>query len=168
MLLPTKEQSTVSITSSQLSWDSSQISIRAWVDDVLAWIPSCEQSFAPLIEHGYVLTSHGRVIVTSKEHAIAVYPRICTPYSLHSPSQLEPTFNLSIASLPAAIRARTRSATSADASSAPTSLTLPTEPSDHYVISPEILANVDQQLMETILKTVESVATRNMLRDNCN
>eukprot|EP00965_Chrysotila_dentata_P021247 703526-Pleurochrysis_carterae.AAC.1 len=66
-----KEPSAVS--NPQPSWDSSQISIRAWVDDVLAWIPTCDQSFAPLIEHGYVLTSHGRVVVTSKEHAIAVY-----------------------------------------------------------------------------------------------
>eukprot|EP00965_Chrysotila_dentata_P212938 6187337-Pleurochrysis_carterae.AAC.1 len=56
-----KDPVTVSI--SQPSWDSSQISIRAWVDDLLAWIPTCEQSFAPLIEQGYVLTSHGRVVI---------------------------------------------------------------------------------------------------------
>eukprot|EP00965_Chrysotila_dentata_P121116 4005810-Pleurochrysis_carterae.AAC.1 len=56
-----KEHSNVSAT--QPSWDSSQISIRAWVDDVLAWTPTCDQSYAPLIEHGYVLTSHGRVVV---------------------------------------------------------------------------------------------------------
>eukprot|EP00965_Chrysotila_dentata_P143453 4739789-Pleurochrysis_carterae.AAC.1 len=31
-----------------------------------------------------------------------------------------------------------------------------------------MLANVDRQLMETILKTVEGVATRTMLRENCN
>eukprot|EP00965_Chrysotila_dentata_P023215 769709-Pleurochrysis_carterae.AAC.1 len=67
-----KEQSAVS--NPQPSWDTSQISIRAcWVDDVLACIPTCDQSYAPLIEHGCVLTSHGRVVVTSKEHAIAVY-----------------------------------------------------------------------------------------------
>eukprot|EP00965_Chrysotila_dentata_P103160 3405979-Pleurochrysis_carterae.AAC.2 len=91
-----------------------------------------------------------------------------TPYSLHSPSPLEPTFTQSIATLPAANRARTRSATPAVASSVPTSLTLPREASDHNVISPEMLANVDRQLMETILRTAESVATRNMLRDNRN
>eukprot|EP00965_Chrysotila_dentata_P158205 5226611-Pleurochrysis_carterae.AAC.1 len=62
-----------SVSSTQPSWDSSQISIRAWVDDVLTWIPTCDQSFAPLIENGYVITSHGRVVVASKEHAIAVY-----------------------------------------------------------------------------------------------
>eukprot|EP00965_Chrysotila_dentata_P131919 4361270-Pleurochrysis_carterae.AAC.1 len=54
-----KEPSSISTT--QPSWDSSQISIRAWVDDVLTWIPTCDQSFAPLIENGYVITSHGRV-----------------------------------------------------------------------------------------------------------
>eukprot|EP00965_Chrysotila_dentata_P075317 2487353-Pleurochrysis_carterae.AAC.1 len=84
-----------------------------------------------------------------------------------SPSPLDPVFNLAVASLPAAVRARTRSATSADASSAPTTLTLPAEAADHYVVSPEMLANVDRQLMESISKTVESVATRSMLRDNC-
>eukprot|EP00965_Chrysotila_dentata_P212335 6186968-Pleurochrysis_carterae.AAC.6 len=50
----------------------------------------------------------------------------------------------------------------------PTSLTLPSEASDHYVISLELLANVDRQLMKKILKTVESVATRPKLRNNCN
>eukprot|EP00965_Chrysotila_dentata_P245664 6206698-Pleurochrysis_carterae.AAC.3 len=106
----TKEHSTVSST--QPSWDSSQISIRAWLDDVHAWIQTCDQSYAPLIEHGYVLPSHGRVVVASKDHATAVYHRIYTPYSLHSPSPLDPVFNLSVASLPAAVRARTRLATS--------------------------------------------------------
>eukprot|EP00965_Chrysotila_dentata_P015946 527896-Pleurochrysis_carterae.AAC.1 len=117
-----KDPVTVSIT--QPSWDSSQISICAWVDDLLAWIHTCDQFFAPLIEQGYVLTSHGRVVVASKEHAIAVYHRIYSPYPLHSPSPLKPTFNLAIASLPAAVRAHTRSATAADASSAPSNLTL--------------------------------------------
>eukprot|EP00965_Chrysotila_dentata_P178189 5885356-Pleurochrysis_carterae.AAC.1 len=56
----TKDPLTVS--TSQPSWDCSQFSIRAWVDDLLAWVPTCYQSFAPLIEHGYVLTSHGRVV----------------------------------------------------------------------------------------------------------
>eukprot|EP00965_Chrysotila_dentata_P160565 5300749-Pleurochrysis_carterae.AAC.1 len=65
-----------SVSSTQPSWHSSQISIRAWLDDVLTWIPTCDQSFAPLIENGYVITSHGRVVVASKEHAIAVYHRI--------------------------------------------------------------------------------------------
>eukprot|EP00965_Chrysotila_dentata_P257368 6212866-Pleurochrysis_carterae.AAC.1 len=41
----TKEPATVS--NSQPSWDSSQISVRAWVDDVLAGIPTC----AVLIDH---------------------------------------------------------------------------------------------------------------------
>eukprot|EP00965_Chrysotila_dentata_P068913 2277252-Pleurochrysis_carterae.AAC.1 len=131
-------------------------------------MPTCDQSFAPLSEHGYVLTLHGRIVVTSKEHAIAVYHRIYTPYSLHSPQPLEPTFNLSTASLRAAVRARRRSAATADTSSAPTSPTLPSKAFDHYVISLEMLANVDRQLMETILKTVENVATHTMLRDNCN
>eukprot|EP00965_Chrysotila_dentata_P194895 6176658-Pleurochrysis_carterae.AAC.1 len=60
----TKEPLTVSTF--QPSWDSSQISIRAWVNDVLAWAPTCDQYFARLIEQGYVLTSHGHVVATQQ------------------------------------------------------------------------------------------------------
>eukprot|EP00965_Chrysotila_dentata_P052730 1749403-Pleurochrysis_carterae.AAC.1 len=67
----TKDLSTVS--SQQPSWDCSQISLRAWVDNILTWLSTCEPTFAPLIEHGYVLTSHGRVVVANKDHAVAVF-----------------------------------------------------------------------------------------------
>eukprot|EP00965_Chrysotila_dentata_P020157 667404-Pleurochrysis_carterae.AAC.1 len=70
METPSKESATVSF---QPSWDCSQLTIRAWIDDVLTWIPTRGPAFAPLIEHGYVLTSHGRVVVASTDHAIAVF-----------------------------------------------------------------------------------------------
>eukprot|EP00965_Chrysotila_dentata_P135878 4491787-Pleurochrysis_carterae.AAC.1 len=95
-------------------WDCSQINLRAWVDDVLTWIPTCDPSFAPLIEQGYVLTTHGRVVVANKDHAVAVFHRIYSPYPLHSPSQVDPTFNLNISSLPAAVQTRARARTAAD------------------------------------------------------
>eukprot|EP00965_Chrysotila_dentata_P162631 5369972-Pleurochrysis_carterae.AAC.2 len=38
---------------------------------------------------------------------------------------------------------------------------------DHFVVSPEFLSNVDRQLMEIILKTVEHIATRNEFRALC-
>eukprot|EP00965_Chrysotila_dentata_P044316 1473495-Pleurochrysis_carterae.AAC.2 len=157
----TKDLSTVS--SQQPSWDCSQISLRAW-------IPTCEPTFAPLIKHGYVLTSHGRVVVASKDHAVAVLHRIYQPYSILSPSPNDSTFNLALSSLPAAVqtRASARLAASAPAgASQPTTLSLPSESADHYVVSPELLANVDRQLMETTMKTVEHIATRNELRILC-
>eukprot|EP00965_Chrysotila_dentata_P121474 4015969-Pleurochrysis_carterae.AAC.1 len=80
---------------------------------------------------------------------------------------MDPTFNLAIASLPADVRARTRSTFAASSATAPTSLTMPSESVDHYVVSPEWLSNVDRQLIETISKTVDSIATRNALRASC-
>eukprot|EP00965_Chrysotila_dentata_P136912 4528561-Pleurochrysis_carterae.AAC.1 len=142
------------ISSQQPSWDCSQISLRAWVDDILTWIPTCDATFAPLIEHNYVPTSHGRVIVSSKDQAIAVFHRIHQPYSLHSPLPVEPTFNLTISSLPANLqtRANARLAVSGTSgASRPALLALPSDSDDHLVVSPEYLANVDRQLMEAIL-----------------
>eukprot|EP00965_Chrysotila_dentata_P011956 393011-Pleurochrysis_carterae.AAC.1 len=98
-----KDSSTVS--SQQPSWDcSQQISLRDWVDNILTWIPTCDASFARLIEHGYVLTSHGRVVVSSKDQAVAVFHRIYQPYALQSPSPVEPSFNLTFSSLPANVQ----------------------------------------------------------------
>eukprot|EP00965_Chrysotila_dentata_P104143 3439093-Pleurochrysis_carterae.AAC.1 len=58
-------------TVSKPSWDSSQLTERAWLDDLLPWIPSCNPLYATLIEHGYSLTPQGRVVVFSSDHAKA-------------------------------------------------------------------------------------------------
>eukprot|EP00965_Chrysotila_dentata_P093634 3094276-Pleurochrysis_carterae.AAC.2 len=78
------------VSSQQPSWDCSQLTIRAWIDDVLTWIPTRDSAFAPLIEHGYVITSHGRVVVSSADQAVAVFHRVYTPYPLHNPRRSIP------------------------------------------------------------------------------
>eukprot|EP00965_Chrysotila_dentata_P104219 3441450-Pleurochrysis_carterae.AAC.1 len=57
--------------SEQPSWDSSQLSQRAWLDDLLPWLPTKNASYASLVEHGYTLTPQGRVVVYSYQHAQA-------------------------------------------------------------------------------------------------
>eukprot|EP00965_Chrysotila_dentata_P214327 6188129-Pleurochrysis_carterae.AAC.2 len=119
----------------------------------------------------YAYVARGRVEVAGKDLTNAVIQRIDSPYALHLPLHIEPSFNLTISSLPAAIqtRARTRTAASsaADGSPPPTVLSVPMDAVDHYLVSPEYLANVDRPQVEIILKTVEHVATRNSLRDQC-
>eukprot|EP00965_Chrysotila_dentata_P127565 4218760-Pleurochrysis_carterae.AAC.1 len=58
------------------SWDCSHITIRSWADELLAWLQTENISYAPLIEHGYILTTQGRVVVANHNHAIAVCHRI--------------------------------------------------------------------------------------------
>eukprot|EP00965_Chrysotila_dentata_P019459 646840-Pleurochrysis_carterae.AAC.1 len=77
---------------SKPSWDSSQLTERAWLDDLLPWIPSCNPLYATLIEHGYSLTPQGRVVVFSVDHAKAVYHRFYTPYTFDAPSPVAPSF----------------------------------------------------------------------------
>eukprot|EP00965_Chrysotila_dentata_P108779 3593592-Pleurochrysis_carterae.AAC.1 len=55
----------------QPSWDSSQFTERAWLDDLLPWLPTCNASYASLAEHGYTFTPQGRVVVYSYQHAQA-------------------------------------------------------------------------------------------------
>eukprot|EP00965_Chrysotila_dentata_P064687 2144916-Pleurochrysis_carterae.AAC.1 len=43
------------------SWDSSQLYLRQWLDDIAAWLPGQHSNYPPLIEYGYVLTSQGSV-----------------------------------------------------------------------------------------------------------
>eukprot|EP00965_Chrysotila_dentata_P039773 1321664-Pleurochrysis_carterae.AAC.1 len=57
--------------SDQPSWDSSQFTQRAWLDDLLPWLPKCNASYASLVEHGYTFTPQGRVVVYSYQHAQA-------------------------------------------------------------------------------------------------
>eukprot|EP00965_Chrysotila_dentata_P045653 1516573-Pleurochrysis_carterae.AAC.1 len=77
---------------SKPSWDSSQLSERAWLDDLFAWIPTCNSLYATLIEQGYSLTPHGRVVVYSADHAKAVFHRLHQTYSFDSPSPVAPAF----------------------------------------------------------------------------
>eukprot|EP00965_Chrysotila_dentata_P190131 6173698-Pleurochrysis_carterae.AAC.2 len=106
------------------SWDSSQLSQRAWLDDLLPWLPTANSSYASLIEHGYTLTPRGRVVVHSYAHAQAVFFNQYTPYTLDAPSPIAPAFTFPTAgSAPAPAGPATRStpASAAPASAAPAS-----------------------------------------------
>eukprot|EP00965_Chrysotila_dentata_P066464 2200659-Pleurochrysis_carterae.AAC.1 len=75
------------------SWDASQVSLRPWLEDLYPWLQTRNQSYAPLVERGYVLTSQGRVVVCSNEHAEYLFFRLDPSYSFVSPSPLNPTFS---------------------------------------------------------------------------
>eukprot|EP00965_Chrysotila_dentata_P178831 5905380-Pleurochrysis_carterae.AAC.1 len=56
---------------SKPSWDSSELTERAWLDDLLPWLPTCNSPYATLVEQRYSLTPQGRVVVYSADHAKA-------------------------------------------------------------------------------------------------
>eukprot|EP00965_Chrysotila_dentata_P001562 51227-Pleurochrysis_carterae.AAC.1 len=115
------------------------------------------------------------------QHAQAVFFNLYTPYTMDSPSPVAPTFTLP--SLPAPTSAAgpaTRSGGAAPgaapaaagvqppaAASVSAVRPLSADERDHFVISPETLANVDRQLMETILSTIGLPATRPAYRAQC-
>eukprot|EP00965_Chrysotila_dentata_P259870 6213711-Pleurochrysis_carterae.AAC.4 len=95
---------------------------------------------------------------------------------MDAPSPIAPTFMFpSAPAAAAAARPATRStpASAAPASAAPTAAPVssvrPLTPGerDHFVVSPEQLARVDRQLMESILGTITSPATRPVYRMQC-
>eukprot|EP00965_Chrysotila_dentata_P022760 754468-Pleurochrysis_carterae.AAC.1 len=86
------ESNTTDTDSEKPSWDASQFTQRAWIDDLLPWLPTCNAAYAILIEHGYTLTPQGRVVVHSYAHAQAVFFKQYTPYPLDSPSPVVPIF----------------------------------------------------------------------------
>eukprot|EP00965_Chrysotila_dentata_P050061 1658579-Pleurochrysis_carterae.AAC.1 len=73
------------------SWDASQVNLRPWLEDLFPWLQTRNQSYAPLIEKGYVLTTQGRVVVTSNEHAEHMFFRLDPTYSFESPSPINPS-----------------------------------------------------------------------------
>eukprot|EP00965_Chrysotila_dentata_P106256 3508902-Pleurochrysis_carterae.AAC.1 len=77
---------------SRPSWDSSQLTERAWLDDLFPWIPTCNALYATLIEHGYSLTPQGRVVVYSNDHAKAVFHRFYQVHTFDAPSPVAPSF----------------------------------------------------------------------------
>eukprot|EP00965_Chrysotila_dentata_P087697 2895503-Pleurochrysis_carterae.AAC.1 len=137
-------------------WDSSQLTQRAWIDDLLPWIPTCNASYASLIEHGYTLSPQRRVVLHSYQHAQAVFSNLYTPYPLDAPSPITPVFNFAAA--PTAAAPAGPATQSTPASAAPTSATPASQPvatglpsvttvrnltadeRNHFVISPEQLA----------------------------
>eukprot|EP00965_Chrysotila_dentata_P066666 2207230-Pleurochrysis_carterae.AAC.1 len=77
---------------SQPAWDSSQLHLRPWLDDVAAWLPAQHANYSPLIEFGYVLTSQGSVAAFNLEHALHCRSRLLIAHSFDSPSPRNPIF----------------------------------------------------------------------------
>eukprot|EP00965_Chrysotila_dentata_P127610 4220198-Pleurochrysis_carterae.AAC.1 len=74
------------------SWDSSQLHLRLWLDDVAAWLPAQHSNYSPLIEYGYVLTSQRSVAALDMEHALHCRSRLLVAHSFDSPSPRSPVF----------------------------------------------------------------------------
>eukprot|EP00965_Chrysotila_dentata_P105166 3473174-Pleurochrysis_carterae.AAC.1 len=77
---------------SALSWDSLQLYLRAWLDDIAAWLPSPHSNYSPLAEYGYVLTSHGSVAAYNLDHAFHCRSRLLIAHTFDSPSPRDPMF----------------------------------------------------------------------------
>eukprot|EP00965_Chrysotila_dentata_P144787 4782254-Pleurochrysis_carterae.AAC.1 len=84
--------STDPVSVSLPSWDSSQLNLRPWLDDVAAWLPAQHPNYSPLIEYGYVLTSQGSVAAANLEHALHCRSRLLLPHSFDAPSPRNPVF----------------------------------------------------------------------------
>eukprot|EP00965_Chrysotila_dentata_P225721 6194941-Pleurochrysis_carterae.AAC.1 len=80
------DASTDTDTVSTPSWDSSQLFMRAWLDDLAAWLPTKNADFATLVEFGYVLTSQGKVATYDMDHAIHCRSRLIKSYTYDDPS----------------------------------------------------------------------------------
>eukprot|EP00965_Chrysotila_dentata_P143074 4727900-Pleurochrysis_carterae.AAC.1 len=90
------------------SWDSSQLQLRAWLDDVAAWLPAQHSNYSPLIEYGYVLTSQGSVAAFNMEHALHCRSRLLSAHTFDSPSPLNPVFTSQGSVAPSNLQATTR------------------------------------------------------------
>eukprot|EP00965_Chrysotila_dentata_P134768 4457893-Pleurochrysis_carterae.AAC.1 len=77
-------------TVSPPSWDSSQLHLRPWLDDVASWLPAQHSNYSPLIEYGYVLTSQGSVATFDMDHALYSRSRLLVAHSFDSPSPRNP------------------------------------------------------------------------------
>eukprot|EP00965_Chrysotila_dentata_P006093 199662-Pleurochrysis_carterae.AAC.2 len=51
-------------------WKSSQLYLRARLDDLAIWLPAQHAKYSPLVEFGYVLTSQGGVAAYNVDHAL--------------------------------------------------------------------------------------------------
>eukprot|EP00965_Chrysotila_dentata_P013632 451199-Pleurochrysis_carterae.AAC.1 len=90
------------------SLDSSQLYLRAWLDDVAAWLPGQHSNYSPLVEYGYVLTSQGSVAACNMEHALHCRSRLLLPHTFDSPSPRNPVFASQGPVAPANLQATSR------------------------------------------------------------
>eukprot|EP00965_Chrysotila_dentata_P156888 5184073-Pleurochrysis_carterae.AAC.1 len=90
------------------SWDSSQLHLRAWLDDVTTWLPAQHSNYAPLIEYGYVLTSQGSVAAYNMDHALHCRSRLLSAHTFDSPSPRNLVFATQGSVAPPNLQATTR------------------------------------------------------------
>eukprot|EP00965_Chrysotila_dentata_P196705 6177749-Pleurochrysis_carterae.AAC.1 len=82
------------------SWDSSQLHMRTWLDDLAVWLPTQQSDFATLVEQGFIITSQGKVATYDMDHALACRSRLQTVYSFDNPSPRVPSFAFATATAP--------------------------------------------------------------------
>eukprot|EP00965_Chrysotila_dentata_P067237 2225184-Pleurochrysis_carterae.AAC.3 len=148
------------------SWDSSQLHLRAWLDDVAAWLPAQHSNYSSPIEFGYVLTSQGSVAACNLEHALHCRSRLLSAHSFDSPSPRNPVFTMQGSIAPSnlqstirrfgrfcpcvhsCIRYRLRFAA------------LTADEFKRYIIAPELIDATDRKMMTAILQTITCQGSR--------
>eukprot|EP00965_Chrysotila_dentata_P036561 1217018-Pleurochrysis_carterae.AAC.1 len=172
----------VTLASQPPIWDSSQLYLRAWLDDLANWLPAQHSNYAPLVEFGYVLTSRGSVTASSLDHALHCRSRLLVAFE--NPLPCNPVFTTQgtqqtsrqtrsqtqATSVPAAAggtAAAPASATTGTVSGLPP---LSTDKVKRYIIAPELIEATDRKLKTTIrlLGTFSCKAARRSYASACN
>eukprot|EP00965_Chrysotila_dentata_P046424 1542487-Pleurochrysis_carterae.AAC.1 len=60
--------------------------MRAWIEDLLRWLPTQSSNYVPLMKHGYIIVSHGKVAVVDSSQAQAIATSSDPVYTLELPS----------------------------------------------------------------------------------
>eukprot|EP00965_Chrysotila_dentata_P160592 5302013-Pleurochrysis_carterae.AAC.1 len=156
------------------AWDSSQLHLRTWLDDIAAWLPAQHANYSPLIEYGYVLTSQGSVAAYNLDHALHCRSRLLVAHTFDSPSPRNPVFAALGPTAPPNLQATTRqtrsqaqAAASTAGSAAPATAAsvsaLPARTPDEakrYIVAPELVDASDRKMMTSILQTITCPAAR--------
>eukprot|EP00965_Chrysotila_dentata_P170846 5639214-Pleurochrysis_carterae.AAC.1 len=161
-----------------------------WLDDLAIWLPSQLSDYATLAEQGFVITSQGKVATYDLNHDLACRSRLIPLYTFDNPSSRVPqfTFNANNATQPpiggTGLQARSQSqpsaATSAPGTAPPpasvsalTTLGTTQQPpltpdeSKRFMFAPEVIDAVDRKLMNAILDTISSQASRRAYTASC-
>eukprot|EP00965_Chrysotila_dentata_P096348 3184169-Pleurochrysis_carterae.AAC.2 len=158
-------------TVSAPTWDSSQLYLRAWRDDIAAWLPSQHSNYSPLVEYGYVLTSQGSVAAYMLYPALHCRSRLLVAHTCDSPSPRNPVFASQGSTAPANLQSTTRqtrsqsqsapaqaTAASAAPAAAPVSVSrlppLTADEAKRYIVAPELVDATDRKMMTSFLRTI--------------
>eukprot|EP00965_Chrysotila_dentata_P063338 2099118-Pleurochrysis_carterae.AAC.1 len=104
--------------------------MRTWLDDLAHWLPTQQSDYATLVEHGFIITSQGKVATYDLDHALAIRSRLQQLYTFDNPSPCVPNFGFGTAGAPqtgaGAIGPQTRSQAATGSSAAPAAAPPPT------------------------------------------